>query len=101
MVTVIWNSFLLRSVDVALEIEADVGGRTAFAGHPAPHAVVVFLQIGDAGVTGFLDLGFGLAFSKAVAAGHRRVRIVLSRTIDRVVVRARLRWRVLCRRSTR
>src|SRR4051812_8715433 len=88
---------LLRCVDVALKIDAHVGGGPAFAGLSAPNTVVVLFQIRNPGVAGFLNLRFGLAFGEAVTASYRRVRVVLSRAVDRVVVGSRLRGRVLCR----
>lgn len=90
--------------DVALEIQAHINGLPAFHGFATPDALIVLLQITDIGVATRFDAGLGLAFSKAVGAGHWCSRIVALAAVDRVVVwtivgRGLLRQCGACRKS--
>ena len=87
---------LLRRIDVALKIDAYRRGRPALAGFAAPDTVVVLRQFSNVGEAGFLNFRLGLSFGEAVATGDGSVGVVLSGTVNRVVVRSRLRGRVLC-----
>ena len=83
----VWPSLLGR-IDVALKIDAYRSGRSTLAGLAAPNTIVVLLQFGDVGVAGILDLRLGLSFGETVATCDRSIGVILTGTVDRVVVRS-------------
>src|SRR5207342_1773576 len=86
---------LLGGVHVSLEIKAYRGGGATLTGFSAPYPLVVLLQFGDVGKAGRLDPRFGLSLGETVAAGHGGIRIVLTGSVDGLVIRTRLGRRVL------
>ena len=73
MVVVISYPFLIRWVDVALEVQAYFPLSSAFVGFPPPDPVVVLSEVRNVRKASCLDPRFGLPFSKAIPAGNRRV----------------------------